>query len=154
MDNEKAIAVNRQARFYYRILDSLEVGIELKGTEIKSIREGKISIKESFARVERDLIRDQVFLYNCHISPYKYGNRANVEPKRRRRLLLHRNEIQRLIGQTSPKGMTLIPLKVYFKRGFAKMELALCKRKQQHDKRETIRRRETERHIQRKIRGK
>ena len=146
----KDIAVNRKARFTYDILEGFEVGIELEGTEIKSIRQGKISLKESFAKIDDR----EVFLYNCHISPYEFGNRANVDPRRKRRLLVRKDQIRRLSGKVSPKGMTLVPLKVYFKRGFAKLELALCQRKQLYDKRETLRRREIDRQIRRKIRGK
>lgn len=144
---DKIAAVNRQASFNYNILESVEAGIELKGTEVKSIREGKISLKESFARVDG---RD-IFLYNCYISPYKYGNRANVDPKRPRKLLLHKREIEYLAGKVSAKGMTLVPLQVYFKRGIAKVELAVCKRKRLYDKRQAIRERELQRELRRRL---
>lgn len=145
----KAAVTNRQARYNYHILESLEAGIELKGTEVKSLREGKVSLKDSFARVDDG----EVFLYNCHISPYEFGNIANVEPTRPRKLLLHKNQISRLVGQVSQKGFTLIPLKIYFKRGLAKVELALAQGKVQYDKRETIRKRETARELRRTLKG-
>lgn len=143
----KTAVTNRQARYNYQILESLEAGIELKGTEVKSLREGRASLKDSFARVDDG----EVFLYNCHISPYEFGNIANVEPTRRRKLLLHKNQIGRLGGQVSQKGTTLIPLKIYFKGGIAKVELALAKGKLLYDKREAIKRRESDRELRRTL---
>ncbi|MCM8801307.1 MAG: SsrA-binding protein SmpB [Candidatus Omnitrophica bacterium] len=139
--NEKIIATNRKAWRDYHILEILECGIELRGSEVKSLRIGKININDSFARIENN----QVILYNTHISPYEKASFFNVEPTRPRRLLLHKKQIARLAGQVVQKGYTLIPLKVYFsERGFAKIELALCKGKKLYDKREEIKKRETE----------
>lgn len=135
----KIIATNRQAYRDYAILETVECGIELKGGEVKSIREGRINLKDSFARIENN----EVKLYNTHISPYLQASYLNVEPTRPRRLLLQRNQIKRLIVQVAQRGFTLVPLKVYFSdRGFAKAELALCKGKRLYDKREDIKRRE------------
>lgn len=144
---DKTAVTNRQARYNYQILESLEAGIELKGTEVKSLREAKASLKDSFARVDDG----ELFLYNCHISPYEFGNIANVEPTRRRKLLVHKNQLARLAGRVSQKGMTIIPLKIYFKRGLAKVELALAKGKLLYDKRETIRKRESDRELKRTL---
>ena len=145
----KTAATNRQARYSYHIFEAVEAGIELKGTEVKSLREGKVSLKDSFARVDDG----EVFLYNCHISPYEFGNRANVEPTRRRKLLLHKNQIGRLAGAVSQKGMTLIPLKIYFKRGLAKVDLALAKGKLLYDKREAIKKREGDMELRRALKS-
>jgi SsrA-binding protein len=135
----KVVATNRKALRDYIVLESIECGIELKGSEVKSLREDKISLNDSFARIENN----EVILYNTHISPYAQASYLNVEPTRLRRLLLHKNQIRKLIGQVAQKGFTLIPLKVYFnERGFAKLELALCKGKRLYDKREDIKRRE------------
>lgn len=131
-------------------MESFEAGIELKGTEVKSLREGLASLKDSFARVDND----ELFLYNCHISPYEFGNRANVDPLRPRKLLMHKNQIGRLAGLVSQKGMTIIPLKIYFKRGLAKVELATAKGKLLYDKRETIKRRESDLELRRALRKK
>lgn len=146
---DKTAVTNRQARYNYQILESVEAGIELKGTEVKSLREGKASLKDSFGRVDDG----EVFLYNCHISPYEFGNRANVEPTRRRKLLLHKNQINRLAGHVTQKGMTLIPLKIYFKRGIAKVELAIAKGKVFYDKREAIKRRDSDRELRRAVKS-
>jgi SsrA-binding protein len=140
--------LSHKARRDYFILDTYEAGIELKGTEVKSLRNARASIDDAFARVERG----QIFLYNAHIAPYEFGNRYNVDPLRPRRLLLHKREINKLAGHTSVKGHALIPLKIYFKKGFAKVELALAKGKTQIDKRETIKRREASREISRALR--
>jgi SsrA-binding protein len=145
----KTAVTNRQARYHYSILESLEAGIELKGTEVKSLREGRASLKDSFARVDDG----ELFLYNCHISPYEFGNIANVEPLRRRKLLLHKNQIARLAGTASQKGVTLIPLKIYFKHGLAKVELALAKGKLLYDKREAIKRRESDLELRRALKA-
>ena len=136
---------NHKAGRDYFIVESLEAGIELKGTEVKSLRASRASIDEAFARVERG----QVWLYNAHISPYEFGNRWNVDPLRPRRLLLHQREIDRLDGQMVTKGMALIPLKIYFTKSFAKVQLALAKGKQQYDKRESLKRKTAEREINR-----
>ncbi|KPK38009.1 MAG: SsrA-binding protein, partial [Omnitrophica WOR_2 bacterium SM23_29] len=133
--SEELIATNREARHNYHILESVEAGIELKGAEVKSLREHRANLKDSFARVEGN----EIYLYNMHISPYPQAGRFNPEPKRRRKLLLHKTEIKRLFGQLTQKGLTLVPLMLYFKRGFAKVELALAKGKKLYDKREVIR---------------
>lgn len=146
---DKIAASNRQARFNFTILESLEAGIELKGTEVKSLREGKAALSDSFARVDNN----EIFLYNCHISPYEFGNRANVDPVRPRKLLLHKKQISKLSGIVSQKGFTLIPLKIYFKNGIAKVELAVAKGKLLYDKRDSIKKRETDRELGRQLRG-
>jgi len=137
----KIIATNRKALRDYAVLETIECGIELKGSEVKSLRESKVNLNDSFARIENN----EVILYNTHISPYEQASYLNVEPTRLRRLLLHRNQIRKLIGQVTQKGFTLVPLKIYFnERGFVKMELALCKGKKLYDRREDIKRREVE----------
>lgn len=149
--DDKIIATNRQARRDYTILETLEAGVELKGCEVKSLRSGQVNLKDSFARIEENA----VLLYNMHISPYERTSHFNVEPTRVRKLLLHKEEIRRLIGKVSQKGFTLIPLRLYFsKRGFAKLELALAKGKKLYDRREEIRRREAERELRRALRRK
>jgi SsrA-binding protein len=144
---EKSVATNRQARFKYTILESLEAGIALKGTEVKSLRTGNVSLSDSFARAEGN----EIFLYNMHISPYEFGNINNPDPLRPRKLLLHRSQIRKLIGETSAKRLTLVPLKIYFKDGLVKVELALAKGKQLHDKREAIKKRESDRELRRRL---
>jgi len=145
----KVVAENRKARHDYFIEETLEAGIVLTGTEVKSLRSGKANIRDSFARVENG----EVFLYDMHISPYEQGNRFNHEPKRPRKLLLHKYEIRRLIGKTRERGYTLIPLKVYFTpRGIAKVELALAKGKKLYDKREAIRERDMKREMEKAFR--
>ena len=135
----KIIVTNRKAGRDYEILETFEAGIELKGSEVKSAREGRVNLSDSFARTEGK----GVVLYNTHISPYAQASYLNVDPIRTRRLLLHKKQIRKLAGQLSQKGLTLIPLKVYFNdRGFVKVELAVCKGKRLYDKRESIKRRE------------
>lgn len=147
----KAIATNRKAHRDYTVLETIECGIELKGSEVKSIRAGRINLDDSFGRVENN----KIILYNTHISPYEQASYLNVEPTRPRRLLLHRNQIRKLIGQVARRGFTLIPLKVYFsERGFAKIELALCRGKKLYDHREDLKRREAELEIRRALKGK
>lgn len=142
----KVIATNRKGYRDYVVLESLEAGIELKGGEVKSLRLGKITLNDSFARVDNN----EVILYNTHISPYAQASYLNVEPTRLRRLLLHKKQVRKLSGLLAQKGLTLIPLKAYFnERGFAKIELGLCKGKRLYDKREDIKRRETERGMRR-----
>ncbi len=137
---------NRKARFEYEILDTWEAGIELKGTEVKSIRQGKASLDESFAVIHRGEVR----LENMQITPYELGTVENHEPKRTRKLLLHRAEIEKIRLQISDKGLTLIPLKLYFNaKGKAKIELALAKGKKLYDKRESIKKRDVERELRR-----
>jgi SsrA-binding protein len=140
--------LNHKARRDYFITETVEAGIELKGTEVKSLRNARASIDESFARVERG----QCWLYNAHINPYEFGNRYNVDPLRPRRLLLHKKEIDRLAGQLNAKGMALVPLKIYFTKSFAKIQLGLGKGKAQYDKRETLKRKTAEREIDRALR--
>ncbi|MCQ9208257.1 MAG: SsrA-binding protein SmpB [Omnitrophica bacterium] len=148
--SEKKVATNRAARRDYHVLETYEAGIELVGTEVKSLRQAKANLKDSFAVVEEG----EIFLYNMHISPYEFGNIANVDPVRRRRLLLHKSQIRRLIGQTTVKGFTLIPLSAYLKRGRIKIELALAKGKRFYDKRDAIKKREASREMQRALRFK
>jgi len=140
-DGEKVVATNKKAFHDYFILEKLEAGISLLGTEVKAIREGRLNLKDSYALIQRG----EAFLFNCHISPYSHGNRENHEPTRTRKLLLHRKEIRKLIGKTQEKGLTLIPLRVYFKRGKIKMELGVARGKKLIDKRETERRKEADR---------
>jgi SsrA-binding protein len=140
MTQAKTIITNRKALRNYAILEKIEAGISLRGTEVKSLRIGKGNLGDSFAKVEEM----EVFLYNFHISPYEQGNIHNHDPLRTRKLLLHKREIQRLWGQTSLKGFSLIPLRVYFRRGKAKVELGLARGKKLYDKREDIRRKEAD----------
>ena len=131
-DARKDIAVNRAAFHNYEIIEKFEAGIVLTGTEIKSAREGRVNLKDAYGVVKAG----EVWLLNCHISPYSHGNYANHDPLRTRKLLLHSSEIKRLIGRTTEKGLTLIPLKVYLKSGRLKCELGLAKGRKVHDKRE------------------
>ena len=140
-EGETLIADNRKAFFDYHILDTFEAGVVLGGTEVKGIREGKANLRDSYARVESG----EVWLYNVHINPYSHRGYVNHDPKRRRKLLLHRAEIRKLIGKTVERGLTLVPTRMYFKNGKVKVALALARGKQVHDKRETIKRRETDR---------
>jgi SsrA-binding protein len=142
------IASNRRAFHDYHVEETYEAGIALVGTEVKALREGKANLQDSFARIEGG----EVLLHHCHIQPYSHGNIQNHDPVRVRKLLLHRREIQRLLGKTQERGLTLIPLKLYFKEGRAKVELALARGKTGPDKRESIKRREATREIQRGIR--
>lgn len=144
---EKIITLNRKARQDYEIIESLEAGMVLTGTEVKSLREGRMNLKDSYARVQNG----EVYLINAHISPYSHGNVRNHEPLRDRKLLLHKAEIKRLTGKTEVKGLTLIPLKAYFSRGRVKLQLALARGKRQYDKRETIKRREAEIEMKREL---
>lgn len=142
----KTAATNRKAFRDFEVLESVECGIELKGSEVKSLREGRAVLNDSFARIEKG----QVFLYNTNITPYEQASYLNVESARVRRLLLHKNQIDKLNGKLTQKGLTLVPLKIYFNdRGFAKVELALCKGKRLYDKREDIKKRETDLDIRR-----
>jgi SsrA-binding protein len=148
--NERvSIARNKRARYDYEILDSWEAGIVLTGTEVKSLREGKANIGDAYG-----VVRDgEIFLINMHISAYERGGYSNHEPDRTRKLLLHRKEIRRLIGAVERQGLTLIPLELYFKKGVAKVALALGKGKKLHDKRDTERRRDAEREMARAVRA-
>jgi SsrA-binding protein len=141
----KVICRNRKAYFEYNLDALYEAGLVLRGTEVKSLRLGKASIDDAYAR-----FRDgEIFLYNAHISPYPYAAAENHEPTRPRKLLLHRGELKRLLGKVQEKGFTLIPLRLYFKNEHAKVELALARGKKKADKRETIRRREEQRELER-----
>jgi SsrA-binding protein len=135
------IAENRKAFHDYHILDTYEAGVALLGTEVKAIREGRVNLRDSYASVERG----EVFLHNVNISPYSHRGYAEHEPLRARKLLLHRNEILKLVGKTVEKGMTLVPLRLYFKNGRVKVALGLARGKKDYDKREAIKKRETDR---------
>jgi SsrA-binding protein len=135
------IAENRKAFHDYHILDTFEAGLVLLGTEVKSIREGRVNLRDSFARLEHG----EAFLYNVNISPYSHRGYVDHEPLRPRKLLLHRDELRKLTGKTVEKGMTLVPLRLYFKNGRVKVAIGLAKGKKEYDKRETIKRRETDR---------
>ena len=141
----KVVCQNRKAYHDYHIEDSIEAGIALLGTEVKSLREGKASLKESYVMIKEG----EAFLLNCHINPYTHGNRMNHDPLRTRKLLLHRKELNSLAGKATEKGFTLIPLKIYFKDSFAKVEIGLAKGKRLFEKRETIKAREARREIER-----
>ena len=138
---QKNIAENRKAFHDYTILETFETGVVLRGTEVKSIREGRVNLRDSFARIENG----EVLVYNIHIQPYTHRGYADHEPLRPRKLLLHAHEIRKLIGRTVEKGMTLVPLRLYYKNRRVKLALGLAKGKQLHDKREAIKRRETDR---------
>jgi len=144
-DHIKPIARNRKALHDYEILDKLEAGIELRGTEVKSLRNGKVQITDSYARVEDG----ELYLIGLHISPYEKTAHGNHDPTRKRKLLLHRREIRRLTGKLTQRGLTLIPLSIYFRRGWAKVQLGLARGKRQYDKRQDIKRREHQRQMQR-----
>ena len=144
----KVITVNRQAYHDYFVERTIEAGIELKGTEIKSIRDGKVNLRGSYALARNG----ELWLENAHIAMYEHGNRYNHEPMRSRKLLLHRREIDQLLGKVATKGLTLIPLKLYLKGGKAKIELGLCRGKKLYDKREAIAERDVKREIERTIR--
>ena len=138
---QKSIAENRKALHDYHVLDTWEAGLALLGTEVKSIREGGVNLRDSFARIENG----EIWLMNVHISPYSHTGYAHHAERRDRKLLLHRHEIQKLTGRVVEKGLTLVPLNLYLQKGRVKVSLALVKGKQAHDKRETIRRREVDR---------
>ncbi|KXG74008.1 SsrA-binding protein SmpB [Thermotalea metallivorans] len=149
MGEGKVIANNKKARHDYFIEETYEAGIVLTGTEVKSIRMGKINLKDSYAEVDRG----EVFIHNMHISPYEKGNIYNVDPLRKRKLLMHKREIAKLLGYTTQQGYTLVPLKVYInQRGLVKIELAVAKGKKLYDKREDIARKDANRRIQKELR--
>ena len=147
-EGRKVVASNRRARHEYDVLDRMEAGIALTGPEVKSIRAGKVSIAEAFARVDNG----EVWLHDMHIAPYEAASLWNTDPLRPRRLLLHRKEIRKLIGGVEEKGRTLVPLEIYFKRGRAKVELAVAKGRKLHDKREALKRQEAKREVERAVR--
>lgn len=146
-DGRESIARNPKATHDYHILETWEAGLVLTGTEVKSLRGRKASIKEGFARVAND----EVFLEGVNITPYEQGNRYNHDPVRSRKLLLHKREIQRLIGAVEQKGLTLVPLELYFRNGVAKVKLALGRGKKQHDRREDLKKRDAEREVARAL---
>lgn len=141
----KIIARNRKARYDYHVEETIETGIVLQGTEVKSIRLGRVNLKDSFALVEDG----EVYLYNMHVAPYRHGNRYNHEPERKRKLLLHKREIRSLIGKATQKGSTLVPLSIYLKHNLVKIELALVKGKKKYDKRKDLMKKEAQRDIER-----
>jgi SsrA-binding protein len=147
---ETVVATNRKAFHDYSIEEKMEAGLVLRGTEVKSLREGKVNLRDSYASVDHE----EVILHNCHITPYSHGNIMNHDPLRPRKLLLHRKEISKLLGKTQQKGLTLVPLRIYFNpRGKAKIEIALAKGKKQYDRRETIKSREAGREVERAMKG-
>jgi len=143
--DERVVTTNRKARHEYFVLDTYEAGIVLKGTEVKSLRQGNANLSDGYASVKNA----EIWLHGMHISPYEQGSYANVDPLRDRKLLLHRSEIRRLAGKISEKGLTLIPLKVYFKKNVAKVLIGVCKGKREFDKRQAIARRDAERELRR-----
>ncbi|HEY8475998.1 MAG TPA: SsrA-binding protein SmpB [Chloroflexota bacterium] len=147
-ERQKVYATNRKAAYDYHILETWEAGVALTGTEVKSVRNGRVNLREAFAK----LIAGEVWLLNAHISPYAQGNRFNHDPTRARKLLLHKGEIARLIGKLKEGGVTLVPLSIYDRRGHIKVQLALARGKRKYDKREDIARREAQREIARAVR--
>src|ERR687892_1272307 len=146
---EQIVCINRQARHNYFIDETYEAGLVLVGSEVKSLREGKANLKDSYARIQKG----EAFLINAHVSPYSGANQFNHEPTRTRKLLLHQREIERLTGKTKERGFTLIPLKLYFKNGRAKVELGLARGKRLYDKRETLKRKVAEREVERSLKS-
>ncbi len=144
---KKQVSYNRKARHNYEIEESFDAGMALAGTEVKSLRAGKVNFVDAFCRVENG----EVFLYNMHITPYELGNRWNVEPLRKRKLLLHKSEILELKAKVDQKGWSIVPLAIYFQRGFAKMEIALAKGKLEHDKRDSIADKDRDRESRREL---
>jgi SsrA-binding protein len=147
---EKNLAENRKALHDYEVLETFEAGMVLVGTEVKSIRDGRVNLRDSYARVEGD----ELFVFNVHISPYTHRGYADHEPMRKRKLLLHRAEIRKLIGRTVEKGLTLVPLRMYLKNGRVKLAVSLARGKKMHDKRETIRQREVDRETRAAVKSK
>lgn len=144
-DGRKVVARNRKARHEFEILETFEAGMALRGPEVKSIRDGQVSFQDAFARVSGG----ELWLHSLHISPYEQANRANEDPTRTRKLLLNKHEIRGLVGKVDEKGLTLIPLEIYFKRGYAKVSLGLARGKKLHDKRETLKKKAQERDARR-----
>jgi len=147
---DETVATNREARHNYHILESFEAGIALQGAEVKSLRDKKANLNDSFARIDEG----ELFIFNMHISPYPQAGRFAPEPKRKRKLLIHKAETRKIEGRLTQKGLTLIPLKVYFTRGRAKVEVAVAQGKKLYDKREDIKRRDSDRELRREMRGK
>jgi len=144
---KKIISTNRRALHDYEILETYESGIVLVGSEVKSLREGRVALKNGFGCIEGE----EAFLYNVHISPYEKSSTKDYDPERKRKLLLHKHEIKRLMGRVQQRGLTLVPLEMYFKDGNAKVSLGLARGKKTYDKRETLKRREAEREIRRSM---
>jgi SsrA-binding protein len=147
---EKLICTNKRARRDYSVDETYEAGMVLMGTEVKALRQGKANLKDSYARIKEG----EIFLVDSHVSPYSYGNQFNHDPDRTRKLLMHKREIRKLYGKTREKGFTLIPLRMYFKDGKAKVEIGLAKGKKLYDKRDDLKRRAMEREIERSFKGK
>src|SRR5687768_3414278 len=143
MSEDRIVATNRRARHEYEILETFEAGLVLRGTEVKSLRTGQVNFKDSYATVRGG----EAWLLGCHISPYSHGTDANHDPERDRKLLLHGREIRRLVGKIAERGLTVVPLKMYFKSGRAKIEIGLARGKKLHDKRATLRDRQTRREM-------
>lgn len=143
----KVLAKNKRARHDYHVVDSMETGIVLKGTEVKSVRLGKVQLVDSFVKIENG----ELYLYGAHISPYEQGNRFNVDSRRRRKLLAHKSEIRRLHRQVQEKGMALVPLAAYLRRGKVKIEVGICRGKKTFDKRRTIQERDAARDVEREL---
>src|SRR5207247_6760895 len=148
-DGDRTVASNRRARHEYEILETVEAGLVLRGTEVKALRTGLVNFKDAYATVRND----EVWLLGCHISPYSHGSDANHDPERDRKLLLHRREITRLVGKIAERGLTLVPLRLYFKDGRAKVELGLARGRKLHDKRAAIREREVRREMDKAARA-
>lgn len=148
-DEKQVVAQNKKARHDYFVLETYEAGIELFGTEVKSIRKGRINLKDSWCSIDGG----EIFVNGMHISPYEQGNIFNRDPMRVRKLLMHKREINRLFGTTKQQGLTLIPLSVYFLKGRAKIEVGLCKGKKNYDKRETMAKRDAQRDMERAIKN-
>ncbi len=142
-DGDRTVATNRRARHEYEILETLEAGLVLRGTEVKSLRAGQITFKDSYATIRNN----EAWLVGCHISPYSHGTDANHDPERDRKLLLTSREIARLSGKTAERGLTIVPLRLYFKKGRAKLEIGLARGRKLHDKRAALRERETRREM-------
>ena len=145
----KIVARNRRARFEFDLLESIEAGIVLTGTEVKSLRTGKASLEESYAGIENN----EVWLYGCDIPEYLQANRMNHKPKRPRKLLLHRGEIDKLVAKASEKGLTIVPLKIYFKEGIAKVDICVARGRKTYDKREALKNKDAKRDMDRALRG-
>jgi SsrA-binding protein len=145
---EKLVSTNRKARHEYHVLETIEAGIALTGTEVKSLRQGRANLGEGYAVIKNG----EVWLLGMHISPYEQGSYNNVDPVRNRKLLLHRKEIRKLLGRVAEKGLTLVPLKLYFSKNIAKVLLGVCKGKREFDRREDVARRDVERDIRRRLR--
>ena len=148
-EEQRVVATNRRARHEYEILETFEAGLVLRGTEVKSLRAGTVNFKDSYVTVRNN----EAWLVGCHVSPYSHGTDANHEPERDRKLLLHKREITRIVGKTAEKGLTVVPLKIYFKGGRIKIEIGLARGKKLHDKRATLRERETRREMEKAARA-